>query len=77
MSKLLLCWVVLRRTPRTRSVCARPYRARTRSFGEDCEPSACSKVWSAATPAADAFANDYFNRSIREVLDVQAYLQGC
>jgi hypothetical protein len=46
-------------------------------LGGYCEPSACSKVWSAATPAADAFANDYFNRSIREVLDVQAYLQGC
>ncbi|MDP9121782.1 MAG: hypothetical protein M3O15_10525 [Acidobacteriota bacterium] len=31
-----------------------------KTLGGRCQPSACSKVWSAATPAADAFANDYF-----------------
>lgn len=35
------------------------------TLGGDCRQEACSGIWSAATPAGDAFANDRFYRYMR------------
>jgi hypothetical protein len=43
------------------AVCKCPVRTGPmRTLGGTCDQSSCSQVWSAATPAADAFANRHF-----------------
>ena len=37
-----------------------------KTLGGNCKPSACDQVWSAATPAEDAFANTYFYKVGKE-----------
>ena len=37
-----------------------------KTLGGNCREEACNRIWSAATPAADAFANDYFYKYMTE-----------
>jgi hypothetical protein len=50
-----------------KAICSCPVeQSAAKTLGGNCKPSACSQVWSAATPAADAFANDHFYKVGKE-----------
>jgi len=51
----------------SKSVCTCPIQiGPSMTLGGDCWPGACKAIWSAATPAADAFANDNFFKYMTE-----------
>jgi len=51
----------------SKSVCTCPIQVGpSMTLGGDCWQGACKSIWSAATPAADAFANDHFYKYMTE-----------
>jgi hypothetical protein len=47
-----------------KAICSCPVsQGPAKTLGGKCQPSACSQVWSAATPGEDAFANDHFYKA--------------
>jgi hypothetical protein len=50
-----------------KAICSCPVKTSPmKTLGGNCEPASCSKVWSAANPVADAFANDHFYKVGKE-----------
>jgi hypothetical protein len=50
-----------------KAICSCPVeQGKAMTLGGSCQPSACSQVWSAATPKGDVFANEYFYKVGKE-----------
>jgi hypothetical protein len=50
----------------SKAVCTCPVeQGPAKTLGGDCRQDACSGIWSAASPAGDAFANNHFYRTMR------------
>jgi hypothetical protein len=50
-----------------KAICSCPVKTGpARTLGGDCQKVACRKVWSAATPAADQFANRHFHKYMQD-----------
>ena len=50
-----------------KAICSCPVKvSNMMTLGGDCKRAACKEVWSAATPAEDKFANDYFYKYMKE-----------
>ena len=51
----------------SKAVCTCPVKTgKALTLGGSCRKTACREIWSAATPANDAFANDYFFKYAKE-----------
>ena len=51
----------------TKAMCTCPVKTgKAMTLGGGCRQSACKSIWSAGTPADDAFANDYFYKYMKE-----------
>jgi len=50
-----------------KAVCTCPVmQSAAKTLGGNCQQSACSGIWSAATPAGDAFANEHFYSTVKK-----------